>query len=175
MELLGLVRSMLSTDRDARPTASQVKEQLAAIATKLFAPTGEKCNTCQQDFISVNALRKHVKKAGHGRKAAVLVTDFKTTHCVVETHSQMAIRGAADAIAKYHYDDAELDAPDPSPCAVCNKHFKTKRQFFAHLSGGPRHYRSAKYVMKRKAENDLTDDKEYRFTKWMCKDMQRHD
>jgi hypothetical protein len=96
-------------------------------------------------FVSKNALRKHFNKAGHGRR------DHDTKPAGDE--QQITIRGAAHAPAplQYHYDHAALDAPDPSPCVVCNKHFNTKRQFFAHLGGG-QHWRSAKYVQKRNAE-----------------------
>lgn len=187
MDLLVLVSAMLSTDRDDRPTASQVKMLLAAIAKELFKTAGEKCGTCQREFISKNALRKHVKKAGHGRNfaptaqpshAQASVQDSKTSHRAVENDSQFTIRGVADAPTRYFYDDAELDASGPSICMACNRHFKTKRQLFAHLGAG-HHFRSAKYISKRKAEMDATtvdgQEKEGRFIKWMRKDMQHHD
>lgn len=174
IEPLSLVSAMLSTDRDVRPTASKVKDQLAVIATKLLTPAGEKCATCQMTFTSKTALRKHMKKNEHGCKDALPVQDFKITHCVVEDHPPLTIRGAADAPAKYYYDDAELDAPDPSPCVVCKRQFDTKRQFFSHLGGpGGYHYRNAKFVLKRKAEIDLEKADE-RLAKWNRKDMGRH-
>jgi len=191
MDLLSLVSAMLSTDRDERPTASQVKEQFAAIATKHFASTGEQCPTCQRKFISKNALRKHVKKAGHARNNTApmqasnthlsraqgpQMQDFKTNYSANPYDPQMTIRGAADAPTKYFYDDAELDAPESSICMACDKHFKTKRQLYAHLAAG-HHFRSAKYIQKRKAEFDpaTMDRKEGRFIKWMRKDMHKGD
>jgi len=176
IELLTLVSTMLSTDRDARPIAVHVKEQLAAIATKLFKSGGETCHSCKREFISKNGLRKHLKKTGHGRKDGSLAHDTKVSELVVGETS-IPIRGAADAPAKYYYDDEELDAPDPSPCIVCNKYFNTKRQFFGHLHG-VHHYRGLKYVRKRKAEESLEVDVEKedeRLAKWVRKDMMRHD
>jgi hypothetical protein len=171
IELLGLVCEMLSSEREDRLTAQQVKEKLVCIAEKLSTPAELKCGVCEGMFVSKNALRKHFNKAGHGRR------DHDTKPAGDE--QQITIRGAAHAPAplQYHYDHAALDAPDPSPCVVCNKHFNTKRQFFAHLGGG-QHWRSAKYVQKRKAEDGPgvgEEEKEGRFIKWMRKDMQKHD
>jgi hypothetical protein len=80
----------------------------------------------------------------------------------------------AEAPAQYHYDEEYLDVVDPSPCAACNKYFNTKRHFFVHLKGGPHHWRNARYVKKRKAENELNIDfgkEDERLAKWIRKDM----
>jgi hypothetical protein len=60
IELLGLVCEMLSSERDERPTASQVKERLVGIAEKMFVPAARelKCGVCEREFVSENALRK---------------------------------------------------------------------------------------------------------------------
>jgi hypothetical protein len=177
IELLSLISTMLSSERDVRPTAAQVKEQLEAIALKLFVSPSVECRACNRSFISKKALFGHVKKTGHGRKAASSEQEIKISDSVAGDDMQMTIRGAADGPAKRYYDDDELDALDPSPCVVCNRHFNTKRQFFSHLGGG-RHWRSARYVLKRKAENDLDIDvaqEDDRLTKWIRRDMMRHD
>jgi hypothetical protein len=53
------------------------------------------------------------------------------------TDDDLRIRGCADAPVHNHYDEKNLDTIDPSPCAVFKRHFKTKKQFLAHLLGGP--------------------------------------
>lgn len=173
-ELMSLVSSMLCTNRDFRPNASQIKDQLAAIALRLFSKPGNVCRTCNSEFISKNALIKHVKKAGHGRKAQMDIV-MKQSSAPSEPEAQLKIRGCAEAPPQYHYDENELDDLIPSPCAVCKRHFDTKRQFFGHLYGG-RHYRGLKYVQKRKAEDEFDVDmekKDERLTKWIRKDMER--
>jgi hypothetical protein len=173
IELLGLISTMLSSDRDVRPTATQVKEQLTAIAIKLFQPNTAKCRMCAETFSSRNQLIKHLKKTGHNRKATV--AEPESSARLPDNESGLTIRGCADAPAQYHYDERDLDVIDPSPCVVCNRYFNTKRQFFAHL-GGVHHYRSTKFVQKRKAENDPNIEKrEERLAKWTRKDMMRHD
>jgi serine/threonine protein kinase len=71
IELLTLISSMLSFERDARPTALQVKEQLATIGLKMFpsiirnSPT---CLVCRRSFPSKNQLWKHLKQVGHHKQ-----------------------------------------------------------------------------------------------------------
>lgn len=175
IELLGLISTMLNFERDVRPTAIQVKEQLTAIAVRLFQPKSATCRACQQKFPGKSQPWKHPKKASHNRKDLIPVSDSTTAVDEFKTEPGLTIRGFADAPAKYYYDDNELDAIDPSPCIVCNKHFDTKRQFFKHLYG-VHHYRGLKYVHKRKAEDDIDVDKEdERLAKRIRKDMMRHD
>ncbi|KAF2822201.1 kinase-like protein [Ophiobolus disseminans] len=175
-ELLLLVAVMLHTNRDARPTATQVKEKLAAIATKFFSSGSMTCRTCKEEFVSKNALQKHVKKTGHGRKDGSLSQNPKISDPGVNQKDQMTIRGAANAPVKHYYDDKEPDSPKPSPCVVCDKHFSTKGKFFKHLHGG-HHYRGVNYVQKRKAMDGIhvdVDKEDERLAKWVRKDMMRH-
>ncbi|KAH7092215.1 hypothetical protein FB567DRAFT_516773 [Paraphoma chrysanthemicola] len=176
IELLSLISTMLSSERDTRPTATQVKQQLETIAVKLFASPSVQCRTCQSSFVSKKALLAHLKKTKHGRRAATTEEQIKISDSVAGDDAQITIRGAASGPVRHYYDDEQLDALDPSPCVVCNKSFNTKRQFFAHLGGG-RHWRNAQYVKKRKAESQLSVDMgkgEDRLTKWIRKDMVRH-
>jgi hypothetical protein len=177
-ELLNLISAMLSSERDARPTATQVKDQLTAIALQLFHPKTVKCRACAETFPSRNQLTKHLKKTGHNRSTAVKDLTVLPAPGATGKDNDLRVRGCAEAPAQYYYDEEDLDVVNPSPCAVCHRHFDTKRQFFGHLLGGPHHYRSAKYVQKRKAENELNIDVEKedeRLTKWIRKDMLRHD
>ncbi|KAH3913304.1 hypothetical protein HBI56_085230 [Parastagonospora nodorum] len=177
LDLLSLISKMLSSERGVRPNATQVKDQLTAIGLQLFQPNSVECRACQQSFSERRALRKHLKKTGHNRKQPLNPEPVNSEPAASEPKSEpgLTIRGFADAPAKYYYDDKELDTPDPSPCIVCNRRFNTKRQFFAHLGGG-HHYRGLKYVLKRKASKEVNMDKaEERLTKWIRKDMIRHD
>lgn len=168
---------MLSTERDSRPTATQVKEQLSAIAFQLFQPKTAKCRGCGQTFSSRKELFKHLKQSGHNKKSGPPVLASPAADDAVKIEPGISIRGCASAPPQYYYDEAELDAVDPSPCVVCNRYFNTKGQFFSHLGGGL-HWRNAKYVQKRKADNDLNVNmgkKERRLVDWIRRDMQRHD
>jgi serine/threonine protein kinase len=155
IELLSLISNMLSSDRDVRPTASQTKYRLAAMALKLFQLKTATCRTCEQTFPSRNQLVKHLKNTGHNRKATVEEWAPLLAISELEKENGFRFRGCANAPAQYHYDNEDLGVLNPSPCMVCNKYFNTKRQFFAHLSG-VHHFRNTKYVLKRKAEKDLT-------------------
>jgi len=132
IELLSLISSMLSSGRDVRPTATQVKDQLAAIGLQLFQSKSAECRACQQSFSGKIALRKHLKKTGHNRKQPSNPEPVNSEPVASESKSEpgLTMRGFADAPAKYYYDEKELDTPDPSPCLVCNRRFNTKRQFF---------------------------------------------
>ncbi|KAF1918479.1 hypothetical protein BDU57DRAFT_201128 [Ampelomyces quisqualis] len=178
IELLSLISTMLSTERDSRPTASQAKGQLRAIALQLFQPkTTNKCSVCEEVFSSRTQLDKHYKKFRHYRPTKATSTAPPVGQGTVKAEDDFSIRGCATVPPQYYYDEAELEAVDPSPCVVCNKYFNTKGQFFSHLGGG-RHWRNAKYVQKRKAEIDLNVDVgkgERRHEKWTRKDMQKHD
>ncbi|KAL5119891.1 hypothetical protein ACEQ8H_002253 [Pleosporales sp. CAS-2024a] len=181
MHLLSLISTMLRSDRDERPTASQVKDQLSVIARQLFQPKDITCRACQQSFASKSQLWKHVKATGHNRHepcSSAPPTDG------FQPESGFKVRGFADALAKYYYDDnddeeeeeEEVQMPaDPSPCFVCYKHFGSKRQFFGHLYGG-HHYRGLKWVHKRKADAamDMDVDRENgRVAKWVKQDLIR--
>jgi hypothetical protein len=175
IELLGLINTMLSSQRDVRPTATEVRDQLTAIAVRLFQPKNFTCLACQQSFAGKSPFWKHLKKTGHNRLKPMPVSNLPPVTDELSAKPGLTIRGFADAPAKYYYDDNELDAIDPSPCMVCNKHFNTKRQFFGHLYG-VHHYRGLKYVQKRKADDDVDVDKEdERLAKWIRKDIVRHD
>jgi tRNA U54 and U55 pseudouridine synthase Pus10 len=177
IELLSLVSTMLTLDREERPTAVQVKVQLTAIAIQLFQPKAATCRVCEQVFSSRKDLLNHLKDTGHKRKPLTRDAHLKVDQPISKDESELTIRGVADAPIKYYYDDNELDAIEPSPCMVCDKQFNTKRQFFGHLHG-VHHYRGLKYVLKRKAENGLDEDvdkEDERLVKWIRKDMTRHD
>lgn len=172
IELLSLISAMLSSERDVRPTATQVKDQFTAIGLQLFQAKSIECRACQQKFPGKPELRQHLKKTGHNRKQP---PNPEPVADEPKSDPGLTIRGVADAPAKYYYDEKELDTPDPSPCLVCNKRFNKKRQFFVHLRAG-HHYRGLKYVHKRKASKEVKMDKaEERLTKWTRKDMMRHD
>jgi serine/threonine protein kinase len=176
IDLLSLISTMLGTERDSRPTATQVKEQLSAIALQLFQPATDKCRGCGQTFSSRTELLKHVKMTGHNKRPGPPVTVPSITGDAVNSERGLSIRGCASAPPQYHYDEAELDTVDPSPCVVCNRYFNTKGQFFSHLGGG-QHWRNAKYIQKRKAENDLNLEMtkgERRFEKSIRRDMKGH-
>jgi serine/threonine protein kinase len=176
-ELLSLISTMLSSERDARPTAAQVKDQLTAIGLQLLQPKSTTCRVCEQAFPTRKELFTHIKSTGHKSRVIIRDPHPQLNDQASKDDPGLTIRGFADAPAKYHYDDNELDAIDPSPCIVCDKHFNNKRQFFSHLYG-VHHYRGLNYVLKRKAENDLSEDaakRDERLAKWIRRDMMRHD
>jgi uncharacterized C2H2 Zn-finger protein len=170
IELLSLISTMLSSERDERPTATQTKDQLATMALKLFQPKVVRCRTCEQTFPSRNQLVKHLKNTGHNRKATIEESAPLPANNELSNEGGFTIRGRANAPTQYHYDDGEdVDGVNTSPCVVCNKYFKTKRQFFGHL-GGVHHFRSAKYVLKRKAEiasNNNVEEGDEHLPKWI--------
>ncbi|KAH8722745.1 hypothetical protein GQ44DRAFT_622168 [Phaeosphaeriaceae sp. PMI808] len=153
---------MLRTSRDERPTATEAKDSLAAIAERLFQPKEACCRVCMEPFETRSQLMKHLKKTGHNRKLVVQDPAQEANACcrVFCEERGLAIRGCANAPAQYHFDEQDLDAVDPSPCVVCNRYFDTKGQFFGHLGGVHHHWRNAKYVMKRKAAKDVEVEKE---------------
>jgi hypothetical protein len=61
---------MLSSERDERPTAVQVKDGLKTIALQLFQPKTAKCRVCEQSFSSRSQLSRHLNETGHNRPAA---------------------------------------------------------------------------------------------------------
>jgi hypothetical protein len=177
IELLSLVSTMLTSERDARPSAIQVKDQLTAIALQLLQLKAGTCHVCEQAFSSRKELSTHLKNTGHKRKPIARDAHLQLDQQVSKDEPGLTIRGVADAPTKYYYDDNELDAINLSPCMVCDKLLNTKRQFFGHLHG-VHHYQGLKYVLKRKAENSLDVDVvkgDERLEKWIRKDMARHD
>lgn len=175
IELLSLISSMLSMERDERPTASAVKEQLATIGFQALTTATLHCAACHETFPSRNQLVKHLKKTGHRRPQGM---HSKPANDPASSDTGLRIHGVADAPAVYHYDEnGTEDIVNPSPCVVCMRHFNSKKQFFGHL-GGVRHWRAPKYVRKRRAEIDPKLDAEHhekRLEKWIQKDMARHD
>jgi hypothetical protein len=173
---MSLISSMLNSERDARPTATQVKDQLSAIALEIFQPRKITCRACKKAFPDHAGLLQHLKETGHKRKFVAKETHLDHEQNIPEDETGLTIRGIADAPVNYHYDDTELDAIDPSPCLVCDTHFDTKRDFFRHLYG-VHHYRGLKYVLKRRAESSLdanVDKEDERQAKRIWKDMPRH-
>jgi serine/threonine protein kinase len=156
IELLTLTSTMLSSERDERPTATQTKVV--------------RCRTCEQTFTSRNQLVKHLKNTGHNRKATIEESDPPPADGEINNENGFTIRGRANAPIQYHYDDGEdSDGAKPSPYMVCNKYFKTKRQFYGHL-GGVHHFRSVKYVLKRKAEiasSNSVEEGDEHLPKWI--------
>lgn len=153
IELLSLISSMLGTDRDERPTATQIKNQLAAIGLQMFTAATLHCSTCHETFPSRTQLAKHHKKTGHSWKP----TETKQLPTIpapppANRDAGLKIRGVAA------HAPAEANV-DPSPCIVCRRHFNTKKQFFGHLYG-VHHYRGLKYVRKRRADDDVGVDEE---------------
>ncbi|PSN66131.1 kinase-like protein [Corynespora cassiicola Philippines] len=67
IDLLGLISCMLSSDRDHRPTAAQVKAHLLSLMPR-YLPNARSCRTCGFLFVSANQLRKHLKQTGHYRQ-----------------------------------------------------------------------------------------------------------
>jgi hypothetical protein len=69
LELLNLISAMLKSERDGRPTATQVKTNLATIGLKLFPTSVQNsptCLVCRESFSSKNQLSKHLKQEkGH--------------------------------------------------------------------------------------------------------------
>jgi hypothetical protein len=184
LDLLELVSAMLSTNRDERPTASQVKDHLAATALHSFQVATPHCPTCSETFPSKNQLSKHQKKTGHRRHTAGDKSPFEPVEQEANENVGLRIRGAANAgiatnSASEHYHDVKAtnDATNPPSCIVCRKSFNKKKQFFGHIHGA-NHCRSARYIAKRRADTDLdvdTDKEDSRFVKWIRKDMIRHD
>ncbi|KAF1835164.1 hypothetical protein BDW02DRAFT_496627 [Decorospora gaudefroyi] len=169
---------MLSADRNERPTASQVKEQLATLALHLFPAANRECSVCKQNFVSKKGLHKHIKKTGHRIQLKTEQDSAEAT-----TKDEFRIRGAANVPTQYHYEDGietqngPLEGDEPPPCVVCWKGYDSKRRLFRHLYCGD-HVRGRKLVMKRLADNEIDFDEERRtkrLVKWIQKDMQKHD
>jgi hypothetical protein len=161
VELLSLVSSMLKVNRDERPTASQVKEELAIIARQLFPAGHRECPICQQTFISKKGLQKHRKKTGHHIEQN---GERDTNGQATWTETDLHIRGAADAPARYYYEEDENDKPEADelpPCVVCWRGYDSKSKLFRHLYCG-NHVRRRGQVLKRLADNDVDVDEEHR-------------
>ncbi|ORY09003.1 kinase-like domain-containing protein [Clohesyomyces aquaticus] len=168
IDLLSLISTMLSIERVDRPTAAQVKEQLMALIRQNISPTAKECRKCQRVFLSTDKLRIHLKRTKHSRKADADSSDEDTfeswnpgaafSRAVAPTHSEpeFRIKGMAKLMEQHQEQGQELTeaGPDPCPCVVCMQCFDSKKTFFKHLHNR-NHYRSAKYVLKRKSTKDL--------------------
>lgn len=169
MTLISLVSSMLSSERDKRPTASQVKGQLATIAREMFPAevetTAIRCQMCRNIFPSLHSLSKHARKKGHDLSQvsktvplANRVTKDESAPPVIIENIELQIRGAADAPPTHHHDD-DIDGENevPPPCVVCWKGYDSKQKLFRHLYCD-NHTRSPHIVLKRLA--DIEDAEE---------------
>lgn len=157
LELTNMISSMLTSERDLRPTATQVKEQLAAIGLKMFPATVQNsptCLICRKSFPSRNQLSKHLKAVGHHKQPDKGAFDSLTGDR--DVGSGLKVRGVANAPAKYHYDSAASVVEDLPPCVVCWRDYESKGQLFKHLYCGE-HVRKPKTVMKRLAGLDEID------------------
>jgi serine/threonine protein kinase len=179
-DLLELVSSMLGTNRDERPTASQVKDHLAATALHSFQVATPHCPTCSETFPSKTQLSKHQEKTGHKRHTAGDKSPFEPVEQSAKENTGLRIRGAANAenatnAASEYYDDVKAtnDATNSPSCIVCRNNFNKKKQFFGHIHGA-NHCRSARYIAKRRADVDA-DKEDQRLAKWIRKDMMRDD
>jgi serine/threonine protein kinase len=174
LDLLELVSSMLSTNRDERPTASQVKDHLAATALHSFQVDTPHCLTCSETFPSKNQLSKHQKKTDHRRHPAGDPFHSESAEQPANENVGLRIRGAANATSEYYdHVKATNDATNSLSCIVCRKNFNKKKQFFGHIHGA-NHCRSARYIAKRRADVDA-DKEDQRLAKWIQKDMMRDD
>jgi hypothetical protein len=154
IELLSLVSSMLSYDRDERPTASEVKDLLLTFARTTISPTTQECRTCQRVFFSANQLRKHLKETGHFRKSAsydkhewTTMPGSPTPKTSINDDAEFKIKGIAELLSVR----MTKDEKEHRPCAVCLRQFKSKGKFFQHLQC-QRHWRNHGYVKKRRSE-----------------------
>lgn len=173
---------MLSADRDYRPTAADIRVELAMLAQRLFPSLDVHCKTCHQNFPSRSQLDKHFKDRSnrcryvHDKQKLSNRSDIPTNGV-----PELKIRGAADAPAQLYYDETTAGAEEPelkpSPCVVCMRHFNSKRRFYGHLHGA-HHYRNVGYVLKRHAENALDVEggkAEKRARKWTTKGTMMHE
>ncbi|KAF3010004.1 hypothetical protein E8E13_011397 [Curvularia kusanoi] len=168
LDLLNLISSMLRYERDGRPTATQVKMDLATIGLKMF-PTAVQnsptCLACRESFTSRSQLAKHLKQAkGHRRPIRPTEMHLPTVDCKHEPTSSPAladtefkIRGIPDAPPKYHYDSTAEAGDDVTPCVVCWRDYESKRKLYKHLFCNE-HVRRQKIVHKRLAELDEAHD-----------------
>ncbi|KAF3046903.1 hypothetical protein E8E12_006534 [Didymella heteroderae] len=165
--LKSLISSMLRMKRDERPTATQVKNRLAAIAREMFTAEAEttsiRCRTCQNIFPSQKSLMKHMAKKGHNPEQTsnlAPLTDRITKNESIPPvdigSTELKVRGIADAPPKHHYDESDREPEAPPPCVVCWKGYDSKQKLFQHLYCG-NHTRSPLTVMKRLAEVDDVD------------------
>ena len=167
LELLNLISSMLGFERDSRPTATQVRTDLAAIGLNMF-PTSVKnsptCLACRESFASKSQLSKHLQQKKSHRQPVEKVknglADISTIGSKDEpvpgsavTATEFKIRGVADARLQHHYDSTvELDE-DVAPCVVCWRDYESKRKLYKHLYCNE-HVRKQKTVHRRLAEVD---------------------
>jgi hypothetical protein len=89
INLLDLISMMLSAERDACPTASQVQNELKSIALQLFPPEALKCRMCEQIFPGCTQLSKHLKQMGYTRATA------KTDVAVLPTPDASGVQSKA--------------------------------------------------------------------------------
>jgi serine/threonine protein kinase len=171
LELLSLISSMLGSERDSRPTATQVKTNLAAIGLDMFPTSvqnGPTCLVCHESFSSKNQLSKHLKRDKCHRQPINKVQNGLTDlikdgppQSSAAPGNEFKIRGVADAHPKNHFDSTvELD-DDLAPCVVCWRDYESKRQLFKHLYCGE-HVRKQKTVLKRLAEVEESQRNPYK-------------
>ena len=167
LELLNLVSTMLRCERDHRPTATQVKNDLAAIGLKMFpatVQTAPSCLICRQSFPSKTQLWKHLKAVGHHKqpkRTSNLFTGDRDVRdgpqpSVATATVGLRIRGVADAPTEYHDDNTAQGGDDLAPCVVCWRDYESKRKLYKHLYCNE-HVRRQKTVQKRLAELDQID------------------
>lgn len=176
ISLLSLISSMLSSERDERPTASQVKEQLAATAHEMFPVEAAtiRCRTCLNVFPNQHSLLKHMQKKGHdpeqgtskvplsarmtkAKPLAARITKEESAAPTVIEEFELQIRGAADASPMHHYDNGDGETDVPPRCVVCWKGYDSKQKLFRHLYCGA-HTRPPHVVMKRLAQVDDSEE-----------------
>jgi hypothetical protein len=117
IDLLTMISTMLSSERDDRPTASQIKDELKTIALKLFQPKTEKCRMCQETFPSRNSLSKYFENTRHNRminntdgagltkENELTIRGYAEASGLSVTDGDLRIRGCADAPVHNHYDE----------------------------------------------------------------------
>jgi serine/threonine protein kinase len=165
--LLSLISSMLGSERDSRPTATQVRTDLAAIGLNMF-PTSVKnsptCLACRESFSSKSQLSKHLQQKKSHRQSVEKVqkglADLSTVDPKDEpargsaaTVNEFKIRGVADAPLQHHYDRTVELEEDLAPCVVCWRDYESKRKLYKHLYCNE-HVRKQKIVHRRLAEVD---------------------
>ena len=167
LEMLNLISSMLRPERENRPTATQVRTDLAAIGLKMF-PTSVKnsptCLVCRESFASKSQLSKHLQQNNSHRQLVEKVkngfVDLPTVEPKNEpapssavTGAKFKIRGVADAPPQHHYDSTVDIDEDVAPCVVCWRDYESKRKLYKHLYCNE-HVRKRETVHRRLAEVD---------------------
>ncbi|KAF2709874.1 hypothetical protein K504DRAFT_378301 [Pleomassaria siparia CBS 279.74] len=172
---------MLSSTREARPTATELKEYLMAHIHRNVSPTATECHACHRVFFSLDKAREHFQRCPgdvwtttYQTKDTFPTVSPVTHHTLLPSPRDSIPTQPLGFVSTNDHGNptktrGEASTPDmhtsytlnkhfsektfhPPPCAACLKTFHSKRKLYTHLYCG-HHVRRPKYVHNKLSQN----------------------